>query len=53
MLGQLARQNGSAELHDAPLSVGAQLSALKPDLILLSMPHGIALDRDFLFFGNT
>jgi hypothetical protein len=46
-------KNGSAEIHNASVDLGAELASLAPDLIFLSTPHGIALDNDFLFYENS
>jgi len=45
--------NGSLSLHTEALQLGAELAALAPDLIILSTPHGLALERDFLFYENS
>lgn len=46
-------ENGSAELHNASLSVGDWImNEMKPDVIFLTTPHGMALDTDFLIYEN-
>ena len=40
-------------LHEACVNLGEKISDLKPDIILLSTPHGVALDIDFAIYGNT
>ena len=40
------------QLHTACLTVGEQIQQLKPDLILLSTPHGVADVKNFLFYLN-
>ncbi|XP_033634982.1 protein TTE1956-like [Asterias rubens] len=39
-------------LHDSARAVGDLISKLNPDLILLSTPHGIADQDNFLFYLN-
>lgn len=46
-------ENGSQALHDAAASVGAQLAAARPDVVLLSTPHGESADVPFLFLDAT
>lgn len=46
-------QNGSSQLHDAAVAVGARLAALEPDIILLSTPHGESADVPFLFLDAS
>eukprot|EP00696_Hemimastix_kukwesjijk_P018662 gnl/Hemi2/7587_TR2611_c0_g1_i1.p1 gnl/Hemi2/7587_TR2611_c0_g1~~gnl/Hemi2/7587_TR2611_c0_g1_i1.p1 ORF type:complete len:316 (-),score=12.23 gnl/Hemi2/7587_TR2611_c0_g1_i1:88-1035(-) len=46
-------ENGSKELHQAGQEVGKIVADLAPDLILLTTPHGIALDNNFLFYSNS
>ena len=46
-------QNGSLEIHRAAKAAGRYLSALSPDVILLSTPHGVALSDDFAFYTNS
>jgi aromatic ring-opening dioxygenase LigB subunit len=47
-------KNGSAELHAAATKVGKLVvEQLKPNIILLSTPHGMALDRDFNIYENS
>lgn len=38
------------EVHHAAEQVGKQITALKPDVIVLSTPHGIAAPEDFIFY---
>lgn len=45
--------NGSLEIHRAALRVGALITQLQPDLIFLSSPHAVAIDRDFGIYVNT
>ena len=45
--------NGSRELHDAAAVVGARLAALRPDIVVVSTPHGESLDRPFLFLDSS
>lgn len=40
------------ELHDACVKVGQQIEQLRPDLIFLSTPHGVADLRNFVFYLN-
>ena len=47
------RQNGSQQLHDAAVRVGASIDALRPELVLLTTPHGMALERDFAVYENS
>lgn len=37
-------------VHDAAVQVGKQIQDLKPDIIVLSTPHGIASPEDFVFY---
>lgn len=47
-------ENGSSQLHDACISIGKWIiNEMKPDLIFLSTPHGMALDVDFLIYKNS
>ena len=46
-------ENGSQALHDAAASVGAQLAAARPDVVLLSTPHGESADVPFLFLDAS
>ncbi|XP_038073874.1 uncharacterized protein LOC119741974 [Patiria miniata] len=48
---QTARQEAWL-IHDAAQAVGEIISSLKPDLILLSTPHGIADLEKFQFYLN-
>jgi aromatic ring-opening dioxygenase LigB subunit len=34
------------------VQLGNEIAAMKPDIIFLSTPHGIAVERDFLFYEN-
>ena len=36
-----------------PPQVGAAISALQPELIVLTTPHGMALERDFAVYENS
>ena len=45
--------NGSLEVHRACTELGAWIDSLQPTLIVLSTPHGMALDTDFLAYLNT
>lgn len=40
------------EIHQACVKVGQQIQKLKPDLIFLSTPHGVADLRNFIFYLN-
>ena len=40
-------------LHEACLKVGHDITALKPDVIFLSTPHGIADYRNFILYLNS
>jgi aromatic ring-opening dioxygenase LigB subunit len=42
----------SAELNRAMKQAAQDLVALRPDVVLLSTPHGIALDSDFGLYLN-
>jgi aromatic ring-opening dioxygenase LigB subunit len=42
----------SAELNRAMRQAAQDLVALQPDVVLLSTPHGIALDSDFGLYLN-
>ena len=44
---------GSQALHDGAEAVGARIAALRPDIIFLTTPHGIALERDFAVYENS
>ena len=45
--------NGSLQLHDAAVKVGDWLSnVVKPDGVVLSTPHGLELETDFVFYMN-
>eukprot|EP00823_Brevimastigomonas_motovehiculus_P007014 TRINITY_DN6033_c0_g1_i1.p1 TRINITY_DN6033_c0_g1~~TRINITY_DN6033_c0_g1_i1.p1 ORF type:complete len:326 (-),score=43.60 TRINITY_DN6033_c0_g1_i1:251-1183(-) len=46
-------KNGSKELNLACIQLGKTISDLKPDLIFLSTPHGLAGSDDFLLYSNT
>ncbi len=48
---ETAKQEAWA-IHNAALGVGDSITALNPDLILLSTPHGIADLRQFIFYLN-
>ena len=37
-------------VHHAAVQVGKQIEDLKPDTIVLSVPHGIAAPEDFIFY---
>ena len=37
--------NGATDLHDRCMAISARIAALKPDLILLSTPHGLSMHR--------
>lgn len=41
------------KLHNAMTENAESLVNLKPDLIILSTPHGLKLANDFLFVGNS
>ena len=45
--------NGSLLVHDAAIQAGAMLEAHKPDLVLLTTPHGIELSSDYALYMNT
>lgn len=40
------------EIHNACVKVGQQMQQLKPDLVFLSTPHGVADLKNFLFYLN-
>lgn len=40
------------EIHNACVKVGQQIHLLKPDLIFLSTPHGVADLTNFIFYLN-
>ena len=44
---------GSRALHDAALRLGRAVAAAQPDVILLTTPHGLISDRDFLLYANS
>ena len=46
-------ENGSRELHEAARGAGAALEALEPELVFLTTPHGMALERDFTVYENS
>ena len=47
-------ENGSKALHDAAVQLGQRVvDELKPDVILLTTPHGMALERDIAVYQNT
>ena len=46
-------KNGSKELHAAAIGAGKAISALRPELIFLTTPHGMALERDFAVYENS
>eukprot|EP01083_Nonionella_stella_P311548 1111259_1 len=47
-------KNGSLELHKACGAVGDWImNEMKPDLIFITTPHGLALDTDFLIYQNA
>jgi len=41
------------KLHEAMKANADSLVDLRPDLIILSTPHGLKLQNDFLFLGNS
>ena len=42
------------KVHDACVAVGQEIAALRPDVILLSTPHGVTdLERFMLYLGPT
>ena len=43
----------ATQIHAAAVHAGVIVTALQPDIVLLSTPHGMALDRDFLLYGNS
>jgi aromatic ring-opening dioxygenase LigB subunit len=43
----------SRELNEAMVRAAQELVAMKPDVVLLSTPHGIALDLDFGLYMNA
>uniref|UniRef100_A0A7S2TW11 Extradiol ring-cleavage dioxygenase class III enzyme subunit B domain-containing protein n=1 Tax=Lotharella oceanica TaxID=641309 RepID=A0A7S2TW11_9EUKA len=46
-------KNGSRELHQAAVEVGQWIASLKPDVIVMSTPHGMELTKDFLVYENA
>ena len=46
-------KNHSVALHDGSKLVGAAIADLEPDLIVLTTPHGIESERDFVFYKNS
>ena len=46
-------QNGSTMVHTAALRVAHAVHDTTPDIIMLSTPHGLASDREFLLYANT
>lgn len=51
--GLIHGANGSTAVHNAATAVGQALAGLRPDLILVSSPHGIEASRDFALYGNS
>ena len=49
----VGNKNHSLELHKGAQAVGAAVAALRPDIIVLTTPHGIESERDFAFYRNT
>ena len=47
-----SHKDGRYELHQAMVLVAKQIADLKPDLILVTSPHGISLSSDFGFYFN-
>ena len=45
--------NGSTEVHRAAVVAGKYIASLRPDIIMLSTPHGVALTNDFAFYTNS
>lgn len=45
--------NGSTLIHNASIALGRQLSQLKPDLIFITTPHGVALTNDFAVYQSS
>jgi aromatic ring-opening dioxygenase LigB subunit len=45
--------NGSRHVHRAAVALGAAIANARPDIVLLSTPHGVAADRDFLLYENS
>eukprot|EP00041_Stephanoeca_diplocostata_P026482 m.715272 g.715272 ORF g.715272 m.715272 type:complete len:332 (-) comp22978_c0_seq12:2905-3900(-) len=46
-------KNGSLEVHNAAVALGVQIAQVKPDLVLLTTPHGIELSNSYAFYTNT
>jgi len=45
--------NGSLALHRASFQLAEGLKEARPDVLLLSTPHGVTASRDFVFFANS
>ena len=45
--------NGSTEVHRAAQAAGEYIASLRPDVLLLSTPHGVALQNDFALYANS
>lgn len=41
------------KLHEAMKANAKSLVDMRPDLIILSTPHGLKLENSFLFLGNS
>lgn len=46
-------KNGSLEIHNAAVALGAVLSDAKPGIIFLATPHGVAAEDNFLVYENS
>lgn len=45
--------NGSQAIHDASVKLGEELAALQPDVIFITVPHGISLTNDFAIYTGS
>lgn len=45
--------NGSLAVHNAALKAGKYIASLRPDIVFLSTPHGVALGNDFAAYSNS
>jgi len=46
-------QNGSLELHNAAVQLGAKLSSMPIDFYILTTPHGLAMNHSFAIYLNS
>ena len=46
-------KNGSLKVHNAAIHAGDYISSLKPDIIVLTTPHGMSLTNNFAIYENS